>query len=117
MTRGEFVIRNKSQKVSLFKAGAGPGASPPGPTNHLYRIRNLGPGDIKVPNIGYIFAGCTIDIPGNLNVQGGIVLSTEGAASTADGSNGIEQAAGWFEILDPPCCCKDPEPQHPAPPR
>lgn len=103
--RGEFVIRNKSQKVQLFKAGAGPAATPPGPTNHLYRIRNLGPGDIKVSNnIGYVYAGCTMDIPGNLNVQGGIVLSTEGTASTTDGSNGVEQAAGWFEILDPACC-------------
>ncbi|NOT07719.1 MAG: hypothetical protein HOP28_05855 [Gemmatimonadales bacterium] len=89
---GEFVIRTKSQKVQLFKPGAGfpQGAVVPGPANVLYRIKNLGPGDMKMTataaagqpaSVSYIYAGCTMDVPYYHNIQTGVILTTEDAPS------------------------------------
>ena len=38
----------------------------------------------------------------------GVVLSTEDAASPENGSNGIQQAAGFFEIIDLCCAYSNP---------
>lgn len=92
ISNGEFVIRNKEQKVRLAFRGH----------NRLYRVRNLGPGDIKIgegPKL-YLFSGCTMDF--FLGSGQMLTLTTEDTAASNEGSNGIETTAGWYEIISIP---------------